>query len=174
MSARHLLNLASDHLRSLPILILYLTDGCNSRCITCDIWRAPRLNMRRPLVDSLVASVKPLGVRWVVLSGGEAMQHPHWAQIAARFREEGARVILLTNGLFLRKDADDVIANIDEVVVSLDGGTAETYAHIRGVDAFDLVLDGIRAARAGGVAVTTRTTPGMSAAADVSMPRMRA
>jgi MoaA/NifB/PqqE/SkfB family radical SAM enzyme len=158
MSARHLLNLTSDHLRSLPILILYLTDGCNSRCITCDIWRAPRLNMRRELVETLVASVKPLGIRWVVLSGGEAMQHPHWAGIAARFRDEGARVILLTNGLFLRRDASEVIANIDEVVVSLDGGTAETYAHIRGVDAFDLVLEGIRAVREGGVTVTTRTT----------------
>jgi MoaA/NifB/PqqE/SkfB family radical SAM enzyme len=158
MSARHLLNLTSDHLSSLPILILYLTDGCNSRCITCDIWRAPRLNMRRELVETLVASVKPMGVRWVVLSGGEAMQHPQWAQIAARFRAEGARVILLTNGLFLRRDADDVIANVDEVVVSLDGGTAATYAHIRGVDAFDLVLDGIRAVGTGGVTVTTRTT----------------
>lgn len=158
MSARHLLNLTSDHLRSLPIMILYLTDGCNSRCITCDIWRAPRLNMRRELVESLTASVNPLGIRWVVLSGGEAMQHPHWAQIASQFRAQGARVILLTNGLFLRRQADDVIAHVDEVVVSLDGGTAETYAHIRGVDAFDLVLEGIRAIRMGGVPVTTRTT----------------
>lgn len=158
MSARHLLNLASDHLRSLPILILYLTDGCNSRCITCDIWRAPRLNMRRDLIERLAASVKPLGIRWVVLSGGEAMQHPHWAAAAARFQAEGARVILLTNGLFLRKQSEDVIAHIDEVVVSLDGGTPETYAHIRGVDAFDVVLEGIRAVSSGGVSVTTRTT----------------
>jgi Fe-coproporphyrin III synthase len=157
MSTRHLLNLAFDHLRSLPILILYLTDGCNSRCVTCDIWQNPRLNMRRELVEQLAAEIKPLGIRWVVLSGGEAMQHPHWAVIAARFRAEGARVILLTNGLFLRKQAADVIANVDEVVVSLDGGTAATYEAIRGVDAFDLVLEGILAVRAGGTPVTTRT-----------------
>lgn len=157
MSTRHLLNLATDHLRSLPILILYLTDGCNSRCVTCDIWQNPRLNMRRELVEQLAAEIKPLGIRWVVLSGGEAMQHPHWAAIAARFRAEGARVILLTNGLFLRKQAADVIANVDEVVVSLDGGTAATYEAIRGVDAFDLVLEGIAAVRAGGTPVTTRT-----------------
>ena len=85
------------------------------------------------------------------------MQHPHWAQVAARFRAEGTRVILLTNGLFLRKQAADVIANVDEVVVSLDGGTAATYEAIRGVDAFQLVLDGITAVRTGGVPVTTRT-----------------
>jgi MoaA/NifB/PqqE/SkfB family radical SAM enzyme len=157
MTTRHLLNLTTDRIASLPILILYLTDGCNSRCVTCDIWQNPRLNMRRELVEQLASEITPLGVRWVVLSGGEAMQHPGWAQIARRFRSEGARVILLTNGLYLRKQADDVIASVDEVVVSLDGGTAHTYEAIRGVDGFDLVLEGVRAVRAGGVPVTTRT-----------------
>ena len=42
--------------------------------------------------------------------------------------------------------------------MSLDGGTAATYDAIRGVDAFDLLLEGVRAVRAGGVPVTTRTT----------------
>src|SRR5215207_7931230 len=158
MGAKHLLNLVGNPLHTLPLVILYLTDGCNSRCVTCDIWRNPRLNMRRELVDSLVAQVKPLDIRWVVLSGGEAMQHPHWPQIARRFREEGARVLLLTNGLLVRKQLEDVIACVDELVVSLDGGTRETYQAIRGVDGFDLVLEGIRAARAGGIRVTTRTT----------------
>ncbi|MCC6615480.1 MAG: radical SAM protein [Anaerolineae bacterium] len=158
MSWRHLPNLLQDRLTTLPILILYLTDGCNSRCITCDIWRNPRLNMRRELVDHLASEVEALGVRWVVLSGGEAMQHPHWPQIAAQFRDKGVRTILLTNGLLLRRQASDVIAHVDEVVVSLDAGTAATYEAIRGVDGFELLLDGIRAVRAGGVPVTTRTT----------------
>jgi MoaA/NifB/PqqE/SkfB family radical SAM enzyme len=158
MSIRHLLNLTSDRLNSIPILILFLTDGCNSRCVTCDIWRNPRVNMRRELIEHLVSEVKPLGIRWVVLSGGEAMQHPYWAQIARRFREAGARVILLTNGLFLRKQAGDVISSVDEVVVSLDGGTAATYEAIRGVDAFDLVLEGMAEVHAGGIPITTRST----------------
>lgn len=158
MGARHLLNLLGDHVRSLPILILYLTDGCNSRCVTCDIWRNPRLNMKRELVEHIAADMRPLGVRWVVLSGGEAMQHPEWPQIAQRLRGEGARVMLLTNGLLLRRQIDDVLASVDEVIVSLDGGSAQTYEAIRGVDAFDLVMEGIRKVRAGGLPVTTRTT----------------
>lgn len=158
MGVRHLLNLFGDHLRTLPILVLYLTDGCNSRCVTCDIWRNPRRNMRPELIDALLAEVRPLGIRWVVLSGGEAMQHPHWSTIAQKFRQQGARVLLLTNGLLVKKQAEAVIASVDELIVSLDGGTAETYDAIRGVDAFDLVLDGIRAVRAAGVPVTTRTT----------------
>jgi MoaA/NifB/PqqE/SkfB family radical SAM enzyme len=157
MSAIHLLNLASNRLRTLPIIIFYLTDGCNSRCVTCDIWRSPRRNMRLEIVDAVAAESQALGIRWAVLSGGEAMQHPQWAEAAARLRAEGLRVILLTNGLFLKKEADAVIACVDEIVVSLDGGTPQTYQAIRGVDAFDLVLEGIRAVRAGGIPATTRT-----------------
>lgn len=158
MGAKHLLNLLGDQVRTLSILVLYLTDGCNSRCATCDIWRSPRRNMRPELIDALVDQVRPLGIRWVVLSGGEAMQHRQWSNIARRFREAGARVLLLTNGLLVKKQAEAVITSVDELIVSLDGGTAATYDAIRGVDAFDLVLDGIRAVRAAGLPVTTRTT----------------
>ena len=158
MALRHLLNLLSDRLRSLPILTLYLTDGCNSRCVTCDIWRNPRRNMAMALIESIAAQIKPLGIRWIVLSGGEAMQHPEWAAAARLFREQGAVVMLLTNGLLLRKQIDDVITSVDEVIVSLDGGTPATYQAIRGVDGFDLILEGIRLVREAGIPVSTRTT----------------
>lgn len=158
MPIKHLLNLASDRLHTLPLIVLYLTDGCNSRCITCDIWRNPRRNMKLELIETAARAMKALQTRWVLLSGGEAMQHPHWPEIARRFRDEGAAVMLLTNGLLLKKQAAEVIASVDEVIVSLDGGTAATYHAIRGVDAFDLILDGIGAIRAGGVPVATRTT----------------
>ncbi|MCA0453560.1 MAG: radical SAM protein [Chloroflexi bacterium] len=158
MKPKHLLNLVSDQLYTLPLVVLYLTDGCNSRCVTCDIWRNPRRNMKMELVDEIASAFEELQTRWVLLSGGEAMQHPQWPQIARRFRDEGTFVMLLTNGLLLRKQADDLVGNVDEVIVSLDGGTANTYDAIRGVDAFDLILDGIRAARARGIPVAIRTT----------------
>lgn len=158
MTLKRLLNLAGDRLHTLPLVVLYLTDGCNSRCISCDIWRSPRRNMALDLADSIAGACADLGVRWVLLSGGEAMQHPHWPQIARRFRDTGAHVMLLTNGLLLRKQIADAAASVDEVIVSLDAGTAATYATIRGVDAFDLVLDGMRAAHAEGLPVTTRST----------------
>jgi len=152
------MNLVGDHLRTLPIVILYLTDGCNSRCVTCDIWRNPRRNMRMELVESIASDFRSLSVKWVVLSGGEAMQHPQWGEIGRRLRREGTRVMLLTNGLLLRRQIDEVLSSVDEVIVSLDGGTPATYDAIRGVDGFDLIMEGIRAVRAGGVRVSTRTT----------------
>lgn len=158
LKPKHLLNLVGDRLHTLPLVVLYLTDGCNSRCVTCDIWRNPRRNMKMELVEAIAGVFRELQVRWVLLSGGEAMQHPRWPEIARRFRDEGAYVMLLTNGLLLRKQADEVLASVDEVIVSLDGGCAETYHAIRGVDGFNLIMDGIRALRAGGLPVATRTT----------------
>lgn len=158
MGIKHLQNLIGDKLHTVPLLVLYLTDGCNSRCVTCDIWRNPRRNMDMALVDSLVDAVQALGVRWILLSGGEVMQHPHWAEIAQRFRQVGVYVMMLTNGLLVRKQATQIIESVDELIVSLDGATPETYAAIRGVDALPRILDGISAVRAAGVRVITRTT----------------
>lgn len=124
----------------------------------CDIWRSPRRNMDMALVEQIAGECSTLGISRVLFSGGEAMQHPQWADIARRFRAEGVQIMLLTNGLLVRKQLDAVLATVDELVVSLDAGTPETYAAIRGVDALDLVFDGIQAVRAGGVPVTTRTT----------------
>lgn len=158
LRVKNLLNLTGDTLYSLPLLVLYITDGCNSRCVSCDIWQNPRRNMPMKLVESIAETCGELGVRWVLLSGGEAMQHPEWATIARMFAEQGVHVMLLTNGLFLRKQAQAVIDSVDEVILSLDGGTAETYEAIRGVDAFDLILEGVDMVKAGGIPVTTRTT----------------
>ncbi|MBW4436926.1 MAG: radical SAM protein [Pleurocapsa minor GSE-CHR-MK-17-07R] len=158
MSIHHLPNLVSSRLSTLPIAVLYLTDGCNSRCIMCDIWKSPRRNMDMNLIASLAGDAASLRMKWVVLSGGEAMQHPEWPDIARQFRAQGVRVILLTNGLLLKKQSADVIAQVDELVVSIDAGKAATYARIRGVDALDLVFEGITLARQAGIPVTTRTT----------------
>src|SRR5689334_23190561 len=131
LRVKNLLNLAGDKLHSLPMLVLYITDGCNSRCRTCDIWQNPRRNLPMALVDSLVEASGDLGLRYVLLSGGEAMQHPQWPEIAQKFQAQGAHVMLLTNGLLLKKQAAEVLASVDEVIVSLDGGNAATYEVIR-------------------------------------------
>lgn len=158
MNVKPLLNLVSDRLRSLPLVVLYITDGCNSRCATCDIWKLPRRNMDMALVRRLAAEFPALGVQAVVLSGGEAMQHPEWPTIAQIFRATGAKVHLLTNGLALKKQAQQVIDNIDVLTVSLDGGIPETYHAIRGVDALPVILEGMRLIADGGTPITTRTT----------------
>ncbi|HEX3846723.1 MAG TPA: radical SAM protein, partial [Steroidobacteraceae bacterium] len=132
----------------LPLVTLYVTDRCNSRCRSCDYWRHGRTDLSLEAVRRLLPSLQALGTRIVQLSGGEPLMSPEWPEIAATLRAAGLEVWLLTAGLALAKSACKVRQLIDSVTVSLDGADAATYAAIRGLDAFDKVCEGIRAVAA--------------------------
>ncbi len=145
-------------LARLPLVTLYVTDRCNSRCRTCDYWRHGRDDMDLAAVTRLLPSLAQLRTQVVLLSGGEPLLHPEWAQIAGLLRVNGLRVWLLTSGLALAKHARRAAELFHSITVSLDGSDAATYAAIRGLDAFDKVCQGIRAAAEQGVAPSLRVT----------------
>ena len=86
------------------------------------------------------------------------MLNPEWADIAALLKSRGLELWLLTSGLSLAKHALRAADLFESITVSLDGTCAETYAAIRGVDAFDKVCEGIRAVAAAGVQTGVRVT----------------
>jgi MoaA/NifB/PqqE/SkfB family radical SAM enzyme len=145
-------------LQRLPLVTLYLTDRCNSRCVTCDYWRHGRLDMNLERLMGLLPSLRDLQTRVALLSGGEPLLNPAWAEMARLLKDNGQRVWLLTSGLALAKHARRVAQLFDRVTVSLDGTNGSTYAAIRGLDAFDKVCEGIRAAADLGVPVGLRVT----------------
>jgi MoaA/NifB/PqqE/SkfB family radical SAM enzyme len=145
-------------LRHLPLVTLYLSERCNSRCITCDYWRHGRGDMSLASVTRLLPSLAELGTELVLISGGEPLLNREWAEIAAALRSQGLAVWLLTSGLSLAKHARRAAQLFDSITVSLDGTDAGTYAKIRGVDAFANVCEGISAAVSAGASVSIRTT----------------
>jgi MoaA/NifB/PqqE/SkfB family radical SAM enzyme len=145
-------------LHRLPLVTLYLTERCNSRCVTCDYWRHGRTDMSFDAIERMLPSLKRLGTQVALLSGGEPLLNPDWAPIAEMLRDQGLRVWLLTSGLSLAKHARRAGALFQAITVSLDGTDRETYQAIRGLDALDNVCDGIRAAAAHGVAPSLRVT----------------
>jgi MoaA/NifB/PqqE/SkfB family radical SAM enzyme len=145
-------------LQRLPLVTLYLTERCNSRCVTCDYWRNGRVDMTLERLTRMLPSLRRLETRVAMLSGGEPLLNLAWAEMAQALRDNGQRVWLLTSGLALAKYAHRVAQLIDAVTVSLDGTNASTYAAIRGLDAFDKVCEGIRAAADAGSAVSVRVT----------------
>ena len=145
-------------LRRLPLVTLYLSERCNSRCISCDYWRHGRADLDLERVPHLLASFERLGTETVLISGGEPLLNPDWAQIAQLLRDHGLKLWLLTSGLSLAKHAARAAGLFDAITVSLDGTDPATYAQIRGIDAFDVVCRGIRAAVAAGAPVTLRVT----------------
>lgn len=145
-------------LTQLRLATLYLTERCNSRCVSCDYWRHGRQDIDLATVQQLLPGLQALGVEQVLLSGGEPLLHPQWSAIAGVLREAGLRLWLLTAGLALAKQVVDVARLVEQLTVSLDGATASSYAHIRGLDAFEVVCAGVRAAVRAGVPVTLRVT----------------
>jgi Fe-coproporphyrin III synthase len=149
---------AALHLHRLPLVTLYLTERCNSRCVTCDYWRHGRADMNLAAVERLVPSLEALHTQVVLLSGGEPLLNPEWPAIAELLRAHGMQAWLLTSGLSLAKHAKRAAQLFQSITVSLDGTDPQTYQAIRGLDALDNVCDGIRAVAALGVAPNIRVT----------------
>jgi Fe-coproporphyrin III synthase len=147
-----------DPRERLPLVTLYLTERCNSRCVTCDYWRHGRKDATLASVERMLPELARLDTRTALLSGGEPLLNPEWPAIAGRLRAQGIDCWLLTSGLSLAKHAARAAGLFRSITVSLDGTCAETYAAIRGLDAFDKVCEGIRAAVASGANVGLRVT----------------
>jgi Fe-coproporphyrin III synthase len=145
-------------IRRLPLATLYLTERCNSRCVTCDYWRHGRVDLSLESVRGLIPSFLRLQTRLVLVSGGEPLLNPQWAAIAELLKRHGLDLWLLTSGLSLAKHAGSVNRLFDAVTVSLDGTNAATYLATRGLDAFDKVCEGIRTVADLGALVSVRVT----------------
>jgi MoaA/NifB/PqqE/SkfB family radical SAM enzyme len=147
-----------DSLERLPLVTLYLSERCNSRCVSCDYWRHGVADMNLAAVRGLLPELQRLRTEVVLLSGGEPLLNPEWLEIAETLRAHNLKLWLLSSGLSLAKHAQRAAALFETITVSLDGTNSETYAAIRGLDAFDKVCQGIRLAARAGARVTLRVT----------------
>jgi len=145
-------------LERLPLVTLYLSERCNSRCITCDYWRHGVADMRLEAVQRLLPDLARLHAEVALISGGEPLLNPDWAAIAELLRAQGLKLWLLTSGVSLAKHARRAARLFDAITVSLDGTDPQTYAAIRGLDAFHKVCEGIEAAVGAGTPVGVRVT----------------
>jgi MoaA/NifB/PqqE/SkfB family radical SAM enzyme len=150
-----------DPVSRLPILILFPHSRCNCRCVMCDIWKSTaRAELSPDEVAPWVGEWQALGVRRVVLSGGEALLHSRLWELCDRLRAADIGVTILSTGLLLRRHAAELVRRCDDVVVSLDGPPA-VHDTIRNVPrAFERLADGVAAVKEADarVRVTARCT----------------
>jgi organic radical activating enzyme len=127
----------------------------------CDIWKTRDSRAFHAAdLESHLESIRRLGVRWVVLSGGEPLLNNEWPQLCSTLRQERIRLTLLTTGLLLSKNASQVAELFDDVIVSLDG-PERIHDAIRRVDkAFMLLQRGVDSVKMQrpSLAITARTT----------------
>ena len=146
---------SEDPITRLPILILYPHSRCNCRCLMCDIWRVKeRTELTLEDIEQWRAEWRALGVRRVVLSGGEAMLHSGFGAMCELLRQARIDITLLTTGLLLKRESARIAGWCDDIVVSMDG-PQEIHNQIRNVPrAFERLAEGVAAVLAADASVS--------------------
>lgn len=139
----------THRIHTLPVVVLMPHSRCNCRCVMCDIWKANdrQQELSRDDLAPHLETFGALGVRSVVLSGGEPLMHSNLWTLCELLEEQGVRITLLSTGLSLERQAQHVVRWCDEVIVSLDG-PQPVHDRIRGIPrAFDRLAGGVNALR---------------------------
>lgn len=136
-------------------LLLLLNRGCNLRCSFCDLWEGHvHMPMERmlPLLDDAVE----IGVRTLVLTGGEPFLHPDLFTAVAEARRRGLAVNITTNGTRIDKRWDELVqSGVSSLSFSLDG-LEETHDRLRGqAGAWRKTVAGLRRVAARGDIATS-------------------
>jgi MoaA/NifB/PqqE/SkfB family radical SAM enzyme len=131
-------------------LYVEVTNRCNSRCQTC-IRTFERLE---PLRDLTLAELQSIVNQFhdldrVVLHGiGEPLLNADLVPMIryVKAQHPSTEVLFNSNAILLDEDWQNALidARLDEYRVSLDAATAATYAQIRGIPAFDTVVENVR------------------------------
>lgn len=117
---------------SKPLTMLLLVNrGCNLRCSFCDLWDDPaRMTLAQAL--TLLDDAAHIGVRTLVLTGGEPFLHKELFAIVAAARDRGLAVNITTNGTLVDRRWTELVASgVTSLSVSIDG-LPETHDALRG------------------------------------------
>src|SRR6187551_3557378 len=138
--------LQTDIIKALPVVILMPHSACNCRCVMCDIWKDNK-NLKQLTTDDitdLLASLYKLGTQQVLMSGGEALLNPNFFRFCEILHNQNIKVSLLSTGLTLKRNVDQVLRWVDNIIVSLDGDE-ELHDRIRNIpNAFQKLREGVR------------------------------
>jgi len=138
--------LQTDRITALPIVILMPHSACNCKCVMCDIWKGNQhlKQLTEKDVEGLLGSLRQLGTRQVLMSGGEALLNPNFFRLCMLLKKEELRITLLSTGLALGRHTDNLLKWVDDIIVSLDGDE-ELHDQIRNIPgAFRKMKEGVQ------------------------------
>lgn len=146
--------------RSIDYLRVSVTDRCDLRCTYCmpkDFkgYEDPPDWLTFAEIERVVAAFARMGTSRVRLTGGEPLTRRNLPQLASRLSSlPGIRDLSLsTNGTRLARHAEALkAAGVTRVNVSLDTLDRDCMANITGRDCLPVVLQGLQAAKAAGLA----------------------
>ncbi|HVB24973.1 MAG TPA: radical SAM protein [Ktedonobacteraceae bacterium] len=125
------------------------TSRCNEFCQQCPRTLLSREDDRDLSFDKFryIVDQFPLLERVVLHGLGEPLLNKELPRMVRYLKDRGTYVLFNSNGIALTPRCGQALidAGLDEYRLSMDGSTPETYAIVRGVDAFDKIWRNVRA-----------------------------
>jgi len=129
-------------------LYIEVTTACNLNCQTCirHSWTDPHAHMNVATFKRIIESLDelPMLERVIFTSFGEPLVNRNLMPMIEEVRKRDLAVTLGSNGVLLTEDVvrELIRLEVDQLVVSIDGGKPETYEGVRGTQ-LSLILENI-------------------------------
>jgi MoaA/NifB/PqqE/SkfB family radical SAM enzyme len=121
-----------------------VANRCNSLCVTCPLTFSPQEPARHMSLSDFQSLVDQLpDLQRAVMQGiGEPLLNRDLPDMIRFLKLRNVYVVFNTNATLLtyRRQVKLIDSGLDELRISLDGSTPETYLRIRGIPAFDRVV----------------------------------
>jgi len=134
-----------------PALTAWLTinRACNLRCVWCyaKMMGYNKHTMTLAVAQAAINMMKDLGLKSVILIGGEPTVHPYFFEIIRMVREAGLEAYLVTNAIrvadnnFLKRTLD---AGVTSITVSFKAANREMFKRDTGADFFNESVQAVR------------------------------
>jgi MoaA/NifB/PqqE/SkfB family radical SAM enzyme len=124
-------------------VVVELTNQCNSRCVTCDIWKVKKEDVVKIDLEKFEFFLQQMGdhLLWLALTGGEITSFNQFPQVVNAIKKHSRKLRILTfttNGLLPQRILEYALIMKHAVdcdifvTISLDGDEA-THDRLRGV-----------------------------------------
>ena len=129
-----------------------ITNRCNINCVYCYGNYPERNDKDIPLetIKALIDEMVSMGLRFVHISGGEALLRKDVGEILEHVKKKGILLEIITNGVLTRKYIPLLRRTIDFICISIDGNEEITDQN-RGKGVYANALETVRACRDAGI-----------------------
>jgi MoaA/NifB/PqqE/SkfB family radical SAM enzyme len=143
-----------------------LLNACNLKCAYC---RCPEIKVPTMTTEQwrgIIRDLAALGTMRIKFQGGEPTLRSDFVELCATARRAGITTAAVTNGIRIAQDPT-LLAELDEVVVSLDAVTPAIHDGIRGAGSHAAAVAAILAARTRGLPTYVVMVASRSSVAEV-------
>jgi cytosylglucuronate decarboxylase len=155
-------------------LFVRLLEACDADCFMCGYGLSRDRYRFTPIEFAyLLPRAVDFGISYVRFTGGEPLLHKHLVELVRMGAAAGMKMSIITNGGLLPRRIEELAAaGLAQVIVSIDGPTAETHDHFRNTPGlFERGMTGLRLARE--LAVLTRVNTVVGPHNYAAMPHLQ-